>query len=726
MNPLPVIKNFPGKIALFSIPSVFLYGLIYLVQCKKEEDHKQLNLLQHEKSPYLLRHKENPVQWQPWSDAAFEKAKKEDKPIFLSIGYSTCHWCRVMEEESFSNAEVAKSLNSVFIPIKVDREERPDVDLLYMKACQLMSDTCGWPLTLILTPEGKPFYAGTYHPPESRDGRLGLIELSKRAKEMWELNREKADELAREMSLAIEKEGIAQKKGAVGKNTLDQAYTVYAKSFNQRYGGFNDTPGFPQSAKLRFLFYYYNSTGQKDALQMAEKTLLSIASGNIRDQIKGGFHRYTIDPGWSRPHFEKMLYDQALLAAAFIEAYQITKQETYSYLAKETMDFVIENMKSEEGTFYSAFDSAGESGEGSYYLFEENEIQDVLDKKEQEIFFKFYSMQYSGPGPGSQEQKKTLIAGYTGKIHPDHLIPSEDVRKILNRLSTYRNDREDLFLDKKIQTNWNALMISALARTGAVLQNKHYSDAAVRCADFFLEASKESDSGKLSHVYAEGKNIPGNLDDYAYMIQAMLDLYSVNFNVKYLKAAVDLDRYLAENFKDAGGGFYFTETGSNTNLFMRSVEIADGETPSGNAVSINNHLRLYRITGDIKYLNTAKKTAERSSASEKLYYTSPGAMFSLAGLIYPGFEIVLSGDPEDDVMKSMLAIINKTYLPGSVTVLRPLHSKEIIKIAPHTEYQKPVNGRTTAYVCKNFICNRPVTDPDLLTKLLNTENRVTQ
>ncbi|MFQ5688224.1 MAG: thioredoxin domain-containing protein [Candidatus Scalindua sp.] len=695
---------------------------------------KNLNRLIHEKSPYLLQHAENPVDWYAWGPEAFGKARRDNKPIFLSIGYSTCHWCHVMAHESFEDPEVARLLNEVFVCIKVDREERPDIDNIYMRVCQMMTGSGGWPLTILMTPDKKPFYAGTYLPKESRQGRIGMLDLIPRIKEVW--NTQHADILKSADQITARLNQLS--KGSTGdeldKSTLKTAYKQLSGRFSEQYGGFGNAPKFPSSQNLLFLLRYWQSTDDEKALRMVVKTLQSMQEGGIYDHVGFGFHRYSTDSHWLVPHFEKMLYDQAMLAMAYIEAYQATGKKELRETAKEIFTYVLRDMTDTKGGFYSAEDADSEGVEGKFYVWTENEIRQILKGKEADLFINVFNIKKSGnfsdeasgrnTGANILHMGKTLTEiAFKNKTSVDEL--KERVESARQKLFTARNKRIHPHKDDKILTDWNGLMIAALAKGAQVCNEPEYADAAKRAADFILTDMRRQD-GRILHRYRDGHAaILANVDDYAFLIWGLLEFYETTFDVHHLQTALDLNNEMIKHFWDEqNGGFYFTADDAEE-LIVRQKEIYDGAIPSGNSVAVLNLLRLARITADSDLEDKANKIM--LAFSEDVKSVPSGYTQMMVGLgfgIGPSYEIVIVGNPQAKDTKEMLGSLRKHFIPNKVVLLRPSDQEEpdIIRLAKFTEYQSSLDGKATAYVCLDYACKMPTTDTEEMLKLLNVSS----
>jgi uncharacterized protein YyaL (SSP411 family) len=663
------------------------------------------NRLIHEKSPYLLQHAHNPVDWYPWGDEAFEKAKSEDKPIFLSIGYSTCHWCHVMERESFEDQEVADLLNQYFISIKVDREERPDIDTIYMDVCQALTGHGGWPLTIVMTPEKKPFYAATYLPKHSRQGMNGLMQVLAKLHELWVHERDMLIHSSDNISAYIKTldENIVSPE--LSDDILDKAYTQLAAKFDRVYGGFGSQPKFPTPHNLLFLLRYYQLKGEAQALEMVEKTLQSMYQGGIYDHIGFGFARYSTDRYWLVPHFEKMLYDNALLAIVYLEAYQASGKELYARVAREIFTYILRDMTSREGAFFSAEDADSEGVEGKFYVWKEEEIISVLGEEKGKDFCQIYDISKKGNFEG--RSIPNLIHGLIDETERKQI---EESRAIL---FNHREKRIHPHKDDKVLTGWNGMMISALAIGARVLNDANYLQAAQRAAAFILNKMRRPD-GRLLARYRDGQALyPAYALDYACMVWAMLEIYQSCFDSSYLEIAQELNQQVIEYFwdHDQGGVFFYGQDAES--LLTRPKEVYDGAIPSSNSLCIMNFLRLGRISGDITLENKAEQAL-------KLFYgrvkEQPVAytFFLSAALTYfhPGQEIVIVGDRKDPDSKAFLDKINHSYLPRTLVLFKEDEQTAFLEGIPYVQEMKKINDRATVYLCENNTCLPPISNLD--------------
>jgi len=687
------------------------------------------NRLIHEKSPYLQQHARNPVDWYPWGEEAFAKARAEGKPVFLSIGYSACHWCHVMAHESFEDAEVAALMNEVFISVKADREERPDIDKVYMTACQLLTGAGGWPLTVILTPEGLPFYAATYLPKSSMSGRMGMLELIPLVREIWSSRRNDALNAAEEIGKELKR--IEQEAPAADISGISRrAYGELADAFDHDRGGFLPAPKFPMPWHLMFLLRYWKRFGEGQALGMVEKTLLHMQQGGIYDQIGFGFHRYSTDGQWLVPHFEKMLYDQAQLALVYLEAYQATGREIYGRTASDVLSYVVRDMTSPEGGFYTAEDADSEGREGKFYLWRYEEAADLLDREDRPWFLKFYHIEKDGNFRDEATGRRTGMnilhaaasaAEFAGTLG---LPPAEFEKKLdaaRQRLFSYRSRRVRPQKDDKILADWNGLMIAALSEGARVLRMDTYREKAKAAIDFVCRRLRDG-SGRLLHcLRGDGLGIPANLDDYAFFIWGLIHYYQASFDTECLKLALSLQEDCTKYFLDAkSGGFFFTSHNGENTVF-RKKEAYDGATPSGNALTAVNLIRLSRLTGRSDLEEDARRVVLAFSGTmARLPSACSCFMTALNLLEIDSREVVVVGAPGALDTDAMLRRLAGCYLPELAILYRPANepSPEIARIAPFTEHMSAKADQATAYVCHGKTCLEPTTDKDEMIKRL--------
>jgi hypothetical protein len=696
---------------------------------------RKANRLIREKSPYLLQHAYNPVDWYAWGEEAFEKARSEDKPIFLSIGYSTCHWCHVMEHESFEDAEVARLMNEAFVSIKVDREERPDLDHVYMAVCQMITGGGGWPLNVILTPDKRPFFAGTYFPRESRFGRLGMVDLAPRIKELWRTQREEVLNSASKVMLALRQVPEAFPGQLPGKEVLDAAYRQLAERFDQVRGGFGQAPKFPTPHNMLFLLRYWKRTGESKALEMVEKTLQAMRSGGIYDHVGFGFHRYATDSEWLVPHFEKMLYDQAMLVIAYTEAFQATGKPEYATTAQEILTYVLRDMTAPNGGFYSAEDADSEGVEGKFYVWNLEEIYSVLDPDEADLVKRVLNTKPSG---NFAEEATGRLTGSNilhleaplSRVASELKLPRDEVaqrlEKARKKLFDAREKRIHPHKDDKILTDWNGLMIAALSKAAQAFDQPEYADAATKAADFILQTMCDP-NGRLLHRFRDSEAaLAAHVDDYAFLIWGLLELYEAGFDVHYLQRALALNNDFMDHFWDAdGGGFYFTADDAEE-LLVRNKEFYDGATPSGNSVAALNLLRLARITANVNLEERAELLARAFSANIRQFPSAYTQMLvALEFIVGPSYEVVIAGPSGTDDTQSMLRELRRVFVPGKVVLLRPtdVDSPAIIKLAAYTAQLVSLDSKTTAYVCANYQCELPTTKSDKMLELLQANKQ---
>lgn len=678
---------------------------------------RKANRLINEKSPYLLQHADNPVDWYPWGDAAFTKAAQEDKLIFLSIGYSTCHWCHVMARESFADHEVAELLNRDYVSIKVDREERPDVDHIYMTVCQLMSGQGGWPLTVILTPDKHPVFAGTYYPKKRKWGRPGLLDILTQVADKWQRERERVKETGAKIAEAATPYFQTDGAGEANEEILHRAYRDYVRQFDDQYGGFGDAPKFPSPHNLMFLLRYYRETGEKYALEMVEKTLDGMYRGGMYDHIGFGFARYATDEKWLVPHFEKMLYDNAMLSYTYLEAYQVTDNPFYAKVAEEIFTYVLRDMTDAEGGFYSAEDADSEGVEGKFYVWTPNEVMRVLGTDTGEMICRYYDIREGGNFEGNSIPN--LIHQSPEKFAEAQGISVEAWQQQLKearvKLFQHRDQRVHPHKDDKILTAWNGLMIAALAKGAKVLGKKAYREAAEKAVRFLLTHLRREE-GRLLARYRDGEaSFPGYLDDYAFLIWGLHELYEATWDTDYLRQAIHLnEEMLALFWDDERGGCYFTGSDSEQ-LLARPKEIHDGAIPSGNSVTAYNLLRLAHLTGSSSLEEKAEQHIQAFAGRAEKAPT--GMAFFLTAIqlaIGPKSMIVVAGEAGDAMTEDMLTEAQRTFLPGALLLFHP-HTKtrnDLEQLAPSVSEQNMQNGQATAYICENYTCQEPLNDVD--------------
>jgi uncharacterized protein YyaL (SSP411 family) len=679
------------------------------------------NRLINEKSPYLLQHAYNPVDWYPWGSEAFDRAKVEDKPVFVSIGYSSCHWCHVMEKECFEDVEVAGLMNLAFVCVKVDREERPDIDAVYMAACRALGKSCGWPLNVLLTPNKAPFFVASYIPKNSRFGLVGMLDLVPQLMEIWRMRRVELESVGAEVKGRIEDLEKRTPENVLGIDILDDGYEKLVLDFDTVYGGFGRAPKFPRPHSLLFLLRYWKRTGEKNALDMVEKTLRMMRLGGIFDQVGFGFHRYSTDDKWLVPHFEKMLYDQALLALTYMEAYLATGAGKFKLTAKEVLDYVLRDLTSPAGGFVSAEDADSEGEEGKFYLWTKQEVKDVLPAEDGDLAVDLFGLEAEGnyvDGFLKSRSGKNILhlprsfdeLALERGLSVDELIVR--LGRIRDVLFEARKERVAPAMDDKVLVDWNGLMIAAFARASWVFGEKRFLGAAVGAADFVLDKMVD-ERGVLFHRYAKGERaIEGFLDDYAFFVFGLLELYGVSFEEKYLDAAKALTKAMFELFWDEkDGGFYLTAKGGDVTL-PRLKQVYDGAVPSGNSVALHCLLRLGRLVSDPIYEQRAnlllKVFSEEVSTAPQAY------TFFLAGLDFafgPSTSVVLAGDLGDKDLQFMLDALRIRYLPNLAISLKN-------SVNARRGYEK-IDGKATAYVCLGQICMAPTNSVKKMLELFN-------
>ena len=694
------------------------------------------NRLKYEKSPYLLQHAENPVDWYAWGEEAFQKAKKENKPIFLSIGYSTCHWCHVMAHESFESQEIAKILNQDFVSVKVDREERPDIDSVYMAVCQAMNGNGGWPLTIIMTPEQKPFFAATYLPKKGRYGQAGLSELLLQVAVLWNTQKELLLESAEKITSAIASNSNSTDQffhitsdDTVQKTyqkLIENAYLTLKNNFDTEYGGFGRAPKFPSPHNLSFLMRYATQQQKTIALQMALETLRSMANGGIFDQIGGGFSRYSTDEKWLVPHFEKMLYDNALLIIAYLHAYLLTQDQQYADTAKRTADYLLRELMDETGGFYCGQDADSNGSEGSYYVFTPQEITRVLGDKDGTEFCRLYHISEEGnfegnsipnriadnPSGAQNSENPSISASGSPNSAKNHAWSASDER--LQILLDYRKKRMELHTDTKLLTSWNAWTIIALAQAGLIFQDGSYMNAALKAQEFIeqkLAFTSEKDSKRRLFLrYIDGEAaFDGQLDDYAVYALALITLYRITFNTHYLKLAIEYAKQIILLFADEKNGGFFLNASDSEQLIMRPKETYDGAVPSGNSVASSVFEELAGLTGDIFWRQQAdRQYAFLAEQAEAFPAGHCFTMFSLLQALSANRELVCAGNSIPSELTPYLRI---NFAGNLSTLFKSKENAELLaECAPFTkEYPVPENG-TLWYLCENGSCNAPTND----------------
>ncbi len=708
-----IIENFIGANDQRSEDMIVDIGKI-----KSQPAH---NHLINEKSPYLIQHAYNPVDWYPWCEEAFEKALRENKPIFLSIGYSSCHWCHVMEKESFEDPLIAEMMNNSFISIKVDREERPDIDNIYMTVCQLISGSGGWPLNIIMTQDMKPFFAATFIPKESRFGKMGLIDLIPRVNDVWVNRHYEVIESASGITEALLQVDNDRQSGSINDNSMELAYRQLHRHFDKTNGGFGRAPKFPTPHNLSFLLRYYEKTGDDEALVMAEKTLQQMGNGGIFDHIGFGFHRYSTDSQWLVPHFEKMLYDQAQIANAYIEAFQLTRNAEYEKTTREIFDYVGRELRDEKGGFYCSEDADSDGIEGKYYQWDENEIRSILGD-DADLFIRVFNISADGNfihQPSGKRIGKNILYR-TSSI--DDLVRSLSITKsdieskietCRQKLFAVRNMRSRPFKDDKILVDWNGLMIAALSKASQVFDDSHFAEMAKAAADFVLD-NMQTPQGRLLHRYRDDQAaVTGNLNDCAFFVWGLMELYEATFDIKYLKEAIRLNDDMISHFWDSQNGGFFFLPDDGEKLLVRQKQFIDGAEPSGNSVALMNLIHLARITGKADYYAIIARLFDLFAGQiEK----SPTAFTQfLCAVNYefgPSAEVLIVGDSADKDTREILRTIRKSYFPNMIMLLRSPNGNlaEFDSIVDFAKDMVMINNKPTLYLCRNRTCELPTND----------------
>ena len=686
--------------------------------------------MENESSPYLKQHVYNPVDWYPWGDEAFQKAREENKPIFLSIGYSTCHWCHVMAHESFEDDEVAEKMNDVFVNIKVDREERPDIDGVYMQVAQMMTSRGGWPLTIIMTPEKEPFFAATYLPKKSRYNSIGLLDLTDRIRDLWKNDQDNIMEVVGRVRDALTNSIRDRAGDQLDLTAVDEAVSELSNRFDEERGGFGSAPKFPSPHNLLLLMRHWKRSRSERSLEMVVKTLSEMRKGGIYDQIGYGFHRYATDVSWLLPHFEKMLYDQAGLMMAYTEAFQITGDDIFADTVREIKTYVTRDLLSPDGAFYSAEDADSEGVEGKFYVWSLEEISELLSEDELGVFTQFYGVERHGnfreEATGEETGLNILhkvssvheIGQKTGMNEDDVIALIESAEQ---KLFEARKGRVRPSRDEKILTDWNGFMIAALAKAGAALGDDEFIETAETAIAYVLGQMSDED-GRLYHSKKQGNGgVAGFLDDYVYILWALFELYQATFKTKYLETARVLINHTISHFWDSEKrGFYFTPDDSEE-LLVRRREIYDGAMPSGNSVAMYNLVRFARIFGDSDLEEKAWETINAFSSEIVGMYSAYSMM--LVGLEFAAgssYEIVLAGSTADEALTGMIDELNRRFIPGGVVILKTTEeqSATVTRLAPYTKYHTPVNAKATAHVCVDYNCKLPTNNLSEMLKLL--------
>ncbi len=682
------------------------------------------NQLINSSSPYLLQHANNPVQWYEWGEEAFAKAVEEDKPIFLSVGYSTCHWCHVMERQSFENEAIAEMMNRVFVNIKVDREERPDIDGVYMNVCQMLTGSGGWPLTIIMTPDKKPFFAATYLPPYTAGGRIGMVDLIAKIDDVWQNKRDAVYGTAEHIIENLKKTENLVSHTEINESVLHGTANFLKNGYDEKYGGFSPAPKFPIPHSIEFLLNYGAVYGSEQVMLMAYRTLDAMRAGGIYDHLGFGFHRYSTDEKWLVPHFEKMLYDQAGLINAYTSAFKLSNNELYKKVVFEIVDYLQNEMSDESGGFYSAEDADSEGVEGKFYVWTADEIRDIL-AGDAEKFIEIFNVKDDG-------NFFSEIGEYNNSLNILHLqkidVLNSDVydfiekcRKILYKA---RKKRIHPLKDDKILTDWNGYLIAAFAKSGFVFKDDKFIESAKSCADFLYENLYEKSSKKLYHRYRKGETgIEGMLDDYAFFSHGLLELYFTTGDIQYLEQAIELsDRAIELFYDNANGGFFRTSSDAEL-VLVRQKESYDGAMPSANSIMLSVLYKLYALTSNERYLVIIDKTIGTFAEKIQQY---PGGYTAFAGALFYRFigsaEIVLVGDKSKENYYEFLDVIRKSDKPNIVLIYLE-KNREIEKYAKWTEAIQTDDNKCLAYYCENFACNLPVDEPEKLSEILKSSRK---
>jgi uncharacterized protein YyaL (SSP411 family) len=720
-----------------------------LLQVVAADSPTYTNRLAKEKSPYLLQHAHNPVDWFPWGDEAFEKARRENKPVFLSVGYSTCHWCHVMERESFSDPEIAKLINDNFVPVKVDREERPDVDRVYMTFVQATTGSGGWPMTVFLTPDRKPFFGGTYFPPEPRQGLPGIKAVLAKVREAWDTQHDDVVKSAESLTQAIGQ--MQQLKPADGGGAvmdgamLDRCFDQLGAAFDTTHGGFGAAPKFPEPVNFNFLFHYAARTQDNERRQrardMALRTLKAIAAGGIHDHLGGGFHRYSTDRRWFLPHFEKMLYDQAQLARCYVDAYRVTGDEAYAQTARDALDYVLRDLTGPDGQFYSAEDADSardpsrpdDKAEGAFYVWRGDEIEKILGHDVGAVFNFHYGVGAEGNVPKPQDPRGEFpglnvlaVARTPEETARQFNLSVERANELLaaarKQLFDVRAKRPRPHRDDKAVTAWNGLAISAFARAGGALAEPRYTDAATRAAAFVQSRLYDAPSRTLKRVWRDGPSpVPGFLDDHAFLIQGLLDLYEATLDVRWLKWAVELQQRQDELFGDAAGG-YFTTSGADPSILTRGKDEQEGVEPAANSISALNLLRLSQMLDDPALAARAEGVFRVFSGRIAEHPSSmPQMLVALDFHLAKPVQIVLAGDAAAESTKELLHAVHRRYGANRIVLGADGGAGQafLAARAKFIDGMKTLDGKATAYVCRDYACQKPTSDVEELQQQLD-------
>jgi hypothetical protein len=677
------------------------------------------NRLIHETSPYLVQHAHNPVDWYPWGAEALERARSEDKPIHLSIGYSACHWCHRMADDCFENEAIAKLMNDHYINVKVDREERPDLDTIYMNAVQMMTGHGGWPMTVFLMPDGRPFYGGTYFPPVDRQGMPGFPRILIALAEAYRERREEVEQSASGLLGELRRLDLTQpQESDLGFDILDHAATDLMQRLDPADGGFGRAPKFPPSMTLSFLLHQYHRTKETRLLEAAELTLVKMARGGMYDQLGGGFHRYSVDDKWLVPHFEKMLYDNALLSRVYLDAFLLTGKDFYKQIATETLEYVRREMTDASGGFYSSQDADSEGEEGKFFVWTPAEARALLGEEDARLFCRFFDVSEFGNFEGNSilhvEAERDAIAKLMG-VTPARL--DEAIARGKRRLFEARESRIKPHRDEKMLTAWNGLMLRSFAEAARVLERDDYLDVAVKNADFLLRELRRD--GRLLRTHKSGvSKLDAYHEDYAYLIDGLMALYEATFEPRWFDEARELaDEMIARFWDEDAGGFFFTAAGHET-LITRTKDYYDNAIPSGNSVAAQTLLRLALLTGEDRYRLVAERVLKLMATSMRRAPSAFGHLLCALDLLLASpHEIALAGVPGDEQTRALIRTVFNRYLPNKVVALAEPGRTYRIKLL---DAREPLDGRATAYVCRDFYCEAPVTDAANLARQLTS------
>jgi len=721
---LPGAAPFPAALAKRLRDAVAARGRDYEPRTRHRNPDgspKWVNRLILEPSPYLLQHAHNPVNWYPWGDEAFEKARAEKKPILLSVGYSTCHWCHVMERESFEDEEIAEFLNRHYVAVKVDREHRPDVDAIYMAAVQSLTGGGGWPMTVWLTPDRRPFFGGTYFPPRDGDrgARVGFLTLLRRLNDAYHSNPGDVARSAAAITEHLERALVPEPATIPDedlKDALRRAFDHAAATFDEQYGGFGPAPKFPRPAMLEFLLRYHRRTGEPRALEMVVRTLDAMARGGIRDHLGGGFHRYSTDAKWLVPHFEKMLYDNAELAIVYLEAFQASGEATFADVAREILGYVEREMTSPEGAFWSAGDAESEGGEGRYFLWTAAEIDDALGQRAS-----LFRALYGVTPDGNIEGRNVLHLAATAEavaagagISPERF--REEIAAARADLRGVRRKREPPLVDRKILVSWNGLMISAFARAAHVLGEKGYAERGARAASFLVD--RVYDGKRLRRSWFDGRAAgTGYLDDYAFLARGLLDLFEATYDAKWLGRALALHEVIENRFRDPDGGGYFRAPDDGERILARDKPAYDGSEPSGNSVAVSNLVRLAELTDDDRHRARADAALRGlGSVLQRVPEAVPSLLAAVEFRMGRPRQIVLVRPRGGASAEPMLARLREVFLPSRVLVVGTDGELPPVEVRALLEQRTALRGALTAYVCEGRRCDLPTTDPEVFAR----------